>query len=512
MNKTNKALMGTLIGIAAVYAGFSFVLTMLNIYDNDGTALRIVICPFEPFNGWTMPDFIHDAYWGLIGLYGSAGVDGEKSLLTILFAVGFALVAAGCLSKPTWDLRGKEDDPQEYLFTHRPMAFFWCLMIPWNILTAAWGLKKIPVIIPIIFIPFMLPFALIIDMFLAVTYIIAWAVMSARISLLASKDRDTYDKDTQYAVCPKCKRNFYQPYVKCRCGLVMSYPTPNKYGLKYHTCNQGHTIPSINTDGARGRLQAVCPYCKGEMFTHEAKPLVISMVGSVGSGKTTLMISAVESLTALAKEKGVVSEIITGGISVAAQRGKANVTPTQAGELDSEYFFLRSRELPEKEIVINDISGVEFQPDRDKVLFEEYYRYNDGIIFTVDPLEIMALHYSQSPTKGSKNTPVAIMESFYHMYTEINGYGPAVKSTVPFAVVLTKMDDPKVRASVDAAGSPAEFLNKYSHKAIADIAENAFKHVRYFKVASIGDNNNAAEPFIWILGENDQELREKLFK
>jgi phosphomannomutase len=224
-----------------------------------------------------------------------------------------------------------------------------------------------------------------------------------------------------------------------------------------------------------------------------------------------MMLSAVESIAAAAKENGVVAEIMSEGISAAAQRKKANVTPTQVGELDSEYFFLRSRELPEKEIVINDISGVEFQPDRDKILFEEYYTYNDGIIFAIDPLEVMALYHSRSPTKGSKNTPVATMESFYHMYTEINGYGPSVKSTVPFAVVLTKMDDPKVKATI-LDDSPVEFLYKFGHSAIADIAENAFKTVKYFKVASLGENNNAVEPFTWILTENDNDLKEKLFK
>ncbi|MDR0309454.1 MAG: hypothetical protein LBH88_01680 [Candidatus Methanoplasma sp.] len=505
MNRTNMALMGTLIGIAAVYAAISFIFTVLDINEGTGT-FAIVVDPFELF-GRTIGGPIHDAYWSLISIYTD-----QKLPTMALLAAGFGLVVAGCASKPTWNLKGKEDDPKEYLFTHRPKAFLWCLMMPWNILTAAWRLKKVPVILPILLIPFMLPFALMMDVILIVLFVIIWVVMTVRIRLAASEDSATYEKDTQYAVCPKCKRNFYQPNVKCKCGLVVSYPVPNRYGVKYHTCNNGHKMPSTNADGSRAKMQAVCPYCRGEMFTHEAKPIVISLVGSVGSGKTTMMISAVESLSALAKEKGIVSEIISDGISVNAQRRKANVPPTPAGELDSEYFFLRSRDLPEKEVIINDISGTEFHPDRDKILFEEYYRYNDGIIFTRDPLEVMALHHSQSPTKGSKNTPTAILESFYHMYTEINGYGPAVKSTVPFAVVLTKMDDSKVRSYVDAESSPAEFLSKYSHKMISDIAESAFKNVKYFKVASLGDNSNASEPFIWILSESDQGLRDRMFK
>ena len=502
MNRTNRALMGPIVGIALVYVVLSLISTIISI-NNEEYVIKLI--PF--YDGLVMPD----AYWSLIGLYTGIGGEGAKGLITMaLLAVGFLLVAAGCVSKSTFDLKGSEDDPQEYMFTHRPRGFLMCLMIPWNILITTWKLKKIPVIIPIIFLPFIFPFALMMDIVLAVLFVIMWALMTVRIKMAAGKDRETYDRETQYAVCPKCKRNFYQPKVKCSCGLVLSFPVPNEHGVKYHTCNKGHKIPCTDADGARAKLTAVCPHCDAEMLTHDAKPIVLSMVGSVGSGKTTMMLSAIESITSLAKERGIVSEIISSGISVNAQRGRSNVLPTRTGELDSEYFFLRSRDLQEKEIVINDISGVEFQPDRDKVLFEEYYRYNDGIIFAIDPLEVLALHHSQSPTKGSKNTPVAALESFYHMYTEINGYGPAVKSTVPFAIVLTKMDDPRVRSLVNAEASPMEFLNKYSHKMVIDITKSAFKNVRYFTVASFGDNNNAMEPFLWILGENDPDLKKKL--
>ncbi len=509
MNRMNQALMGPLLGIALVYAALSFVYTILNLNDGNFT---VAIDPLGLFEESIIPVALHDAYWELIALYTNLAGDMNLEYVTMaLFTIGFVLVVAGVASKPTRDLRGSDDDPQQYLFTHQPKAFMRCLLIPWNIMVAAWRKKKIPVILPIIFIPFMLPFALLMDVILVVIFVIEWAIMSIRIRLVSSKDKEEYDTETQYAVCPKCKRQFYQPNIKCKCGLMISYPVPNRHGVKFHYCNNGHKIPSTNADGARAKLDASCPFCTSDMTTHEAKPLVISLVGSVGSGKTTLMLSSVEEISMSAKEKGIVSEVITDGISPEKQRRRSNVIPTVAGELDSEYFFLRARDLPEKQVMINDISGLEFQPDSDKILFEEYYRYNDGIILTVDPLEIMALHHSQSPTKGSKDTPVATLESFYHMYTEINGYGPAVKSTVPFAVVLTKMDNPKVKASIEAEGSAQQFLEAYGHKMMVDIIQSAFRNVRYFTVASLGDDSNAAEPFGWILSEGDKDLKIRLF-
>ncbi|MDR1691161.1 MAG: hypothetical protein LBR42_04905, partial [Candidatus Methanoplasma sp.] len=176
MNRTNKALMGTLLGIASVYAVLVFVYTLMNI--NGGT-LTIAFDPFGLLEGSIIPDSVHDAYWGLIGFY-TGFVEGSNAdyLTMALFAAGFALVAAGCASKPTRNVKGSDDDPQEYLFTHRPKAFLRCLMVPWNSIAAAWGFKKVPVVLPIIFIPFMLPFALIMDIILAVLFAIAWLFMT----------------------------------------------------------------------------------------------------------------------------------------------------------------------------------------------------------------------------------------------------------------------------------------------------------------------------------------------
>ncbi|MCL2509980.1 MAG: hypothetical protein FWF07_02755, partial [Methanomassiliicoccaceae archaeon] len=155
MNRTNQALMGALIGIAFVYIFLSFALTVINFYDEKYV---IELIPF--YNSVFMPDVLHTAYWNLIGLY-TGFMDDVRYLTIGFFAIGFALVVGGSVSKPSFDMKGCEDDPKEFLFTHRPNGFRLCLMIPWNILVAAWRLKKVPVILPIIFIPFMLPFAVV---------------------------------------------------------------------------------------------------------------------------------------------------------------------------------------------------------------------------------------------------------------------------------------------------------------------------------------------------------------
>jgi GTPase SAR1 family protein len=503
--------MGTVIGITVMCISLSFLATFLDLLGDgpDGTVITIFNLS-DPLTHWgwlPKSDFGYldslDVYYDLLGGTGAAA--------GVFFLMGFVLTALGCISPISRDVKGSAEDPQEYLFTQRPLSILKALLMPWNIFFTLWDLKKVPVIIAIIFLPFIVPFALIADAYLIVVFLILKGIITLRIKLAASKDIETYDRLTQYAVCPKCKRNFHQPLIKCKCGLVISYPIPNAYGITTHTCNKGHNIPSTNSDGARSRLQAVCPHCRKEIQTHEAKPLVLSLVGATGTGKTTLMLSAVEAISAAAKSKAIVTDIVTEGISQAAQRSKEKVSPTQAGELDSECLFLRSRDLPEKEIIINDISGLEFEPDRDKVLFEEYYKYNDGIVFTIDPLAVLAIYNSQSPSKGSKITPVSTLESFYHMFTEVNAYGPSVKSTVPFAVVFTKMDDPRILSAVNAESSPEKFLNKYGQESFVKILRSTFLNVKYFQVASLGDGVNAIDPFKWILEDNDVDLKVKLF-
>lgn len=522
MNRTNKILMGTVLGITVAYALLSFGYTALNILETS----EFSICLFNPLE--LANDSLSSAYVTLESLLPAAVWNGYSSLtsyyfdpltgylelkyLAVIFtSVGFALTLIGSFSGRSRDLKGPISDPQEFLFTHRPKSFIRCIAMPWNAFASAWSHRKIPVIIPILFLPFMIPFALMMDVGLIILFAVSKGIMGMRIRSASAKDRRSYESTARYAICPKCKKKFRQPRAKCKCGLVIDYPVPDRHGVKYHTCNKGHMVPCTNLNGARSKLGTVCPYCENDIECHEAKPISISMVGPTGSGKTTLMLSAVEGICETAKNKSMTAEIATSGISVNAQRAKSVTPPTIHGELDSECMFIRSRDMPEKEIMFNDISGSEFEPDADKNLFEEYYRYNDGIVFTIDPLSVMAIHNSQSPAKGSKSTPQNAFESFYQMFIEINGHGPSVRSDVLFAAVITKTDNPRVISALAEEKTPEAFLVRYGQENFVKILKSTFTNVRYFETASLGKNVTAIDPVRWILEETDPDLKERLF-
>ena len=285
-----------------------------------------------------------------------------------------------------------------------------------------------------------------------------------------------------------------RPKVKCRCGLDLDYPVPNEYGYKTHYCNKGHSIPC--TAGKRANLRTVCPYCGADIETREAMPVNIALVGAVGAGKTTLMLAAVGAITDAARTRDVTVEAVTPGISKQAVMAKDVAPRTAAGELDTECLFLRSRSMSDKEILINDISGQEFEPREGKALFEEYYNYTDGIVFVFDPLAL---------TRQRKtSTPMEVFESFHFMFTQITGGSPRGSSTVPFAIVATRNDIMSPRLSDSDVRA---YLVENGQEGFVKVAESVFPDTRYFAVSSYGESGEgAARPFWWIVSKTDAEL------
>ncbi|UAL08247.1 MAG: GTPase domain-containing protein [Candidatus Methanogranum gryphiswaldense] len=523
MNKFNMKLFAVPFAITAVYMTLCLVCTITSIQENS----VFDFCLFDPMKVGTLgvanayvslSDIFPEAVWNAFAELPNAlldlidGVMGDyvkRADMAVAFTIiGFILVIAGMLSKVARNCQ-KKDDSREFMFTTRPHAVLKAAAMPWDIFPAMYSHKYVPVIVPIFFLPFIILFALFSMIIILVIFLIEKAVVGVMAKSAYNKDKKEYDALTQYAVCPKCKRKYYQPNVKCKCGLVFEYPVPGVYGIKEHYCVKGHAVPCNNNNGARSKLNMVCPYCNGEIKTHEARPIVFSMVGAEGSGKTTLIVSAAETVCDAAKKKGLYADT-SKGISPAVQGSKDAVAPTIMGELDSECLFVWSREIHDRELVFNDISGKEFEPTDDRSLFQEYYKYSDGFIFAIDPLAVIAFYNSNSTFKSNKTTVTSTLESFYQIYTLINGYGPSVRSAVPMAVVLTKMDNPRVSSAVNAEGSPEAFLEKYGQENFVKIVKSTFDNVKYFSVASLGSNSNAIEPFKWVIDQKDEDFKKIL--
>lgn len=526
MNRTNRNLVAAMAIAATLYLLMSWFYSALRIWDTGAYEF----CAFDLFGpllnadpaAWyldlaaQLPAGIRDAFAGVLStLYwdplAQLGDAVDARLWKLLFGfLGAALALAGMTAKRGMRAPGDADDPQEFLITHRHLAWPQALLLPWNIFPAAWSYHYVPIVIPILLLPFIIPYALMADVVVVIVFAVEQLVIRLRIRSAAKKDDETYREKVGFAVCPQCRAQFVRPRVVCAvCGLEMNYPVPGPHGIKYHTCNKGHRIPCTNKDGIRGRLDAVCPRCGSRIATHEARPLVFGLIGAEGAGKTSLMLAAAENICDSATRRSVTTEAATPGISKQVQAARANIAPTRPGELPSECLFIRSRDLDERELVINDISGQEFEADENRNYFEEYYHYCCGLVFVIDPLDVAAVFNSKSLTKGSKTTPMSVFDSFFQVFSTINGTGPAHVSDVPLAVVLTKNANPAAAAALHGR-APEAFLRDSGQAQFVDTVAASFSRVRYFTADSLKDDDTAAAPFLWILGLVDAELVHQL--
>lgn len=493
MNGINKATVGVVFGIALFYTAVSLVLTVSGTMDAGSATIRLLAPHGDVL-------YIDNGDLGLLSVFDDiyarlAELAGDSDLVpVVLEIIGFLLAAAGMCTSWALGVSGTEN-PAQYLWTHRPNAFARAILAPWGLIPACWGKSKPLVVLPVLVLPLYAPWALAMSAVIVIPFVLMRAIAGARIRSARKKEKSLASAD-RMAVCPKCKRSFDLPKVRCRCGLVLDYPLPNRYGYKVHTCNNGHDIPCVK--GKRSDLRTVCPYCGEPIETREAKPTTFALVGAQGAGKTTLMLAAVSEISQASRSRSIGADPVTPGISKDMVAAKDSIPRSAQGELDSECLFIRSNDLDDRELVFNDISGTEFEPREGKSIFQEYYRYCDGIVFVFD---------ANALSRGRGQTPMEVFDSFYSIYNLVMGVGPGSVSDTPFAVVAAKTDilDHPLRA-----GDVRPFLIDKGQDSFVKTVESVFSDVRYFSVSSIGDSSGAAAPFWWVVGISDPELASKV--
>lgn len=533
MNGTNKTILGTMVGVVSVFLFLSLLKTLSVVFNGDGDlhlyifdVVGLAIALIDPgFTGSyaeslfiNAPELAGSLWESYEGLIRSIYVEpfeviteqlGEELWMTILVTVGAISTLVGMSVGPWGDVSGTEEDPREYLLTHRPKAVLWAAEFPWNILYVCWSRRKATIAIPLLFLPLVAMFAAPLMLVSVVTWFIARAVVGCKIRSAARKERELYD-NVGFGVCPECRGRFEHPLAAChRCELVFDYPFPDVHGYKHQYCNNGHMIPCRNEKGARSTLVAVCPRCGQKIKTCEARPHVFSFVGASGSGKTSLMLATAGSMMESSRITGITAET-SEGLSADRIAKMTSEGPTEPGARASDCMYLRRRDLRDREIVFNDISGAEFEAVEDRDFFEEYYGYGEGIVFVIDPAEVSAVYLSKSLTKGTKVTPKSTFDTFFQIFSTITGGGPSSVSDIPFAIVLTRAKQPRVVNKIGDM-TPEEFLRDNGQEEFVETVDMLFSDVRYFYVDTVDDPDSAVTPFKWMIGNSDPELYSALW-
>ncbi len=515
MNRINKQISGVLFGIGIAYITVCMLVSSYYQYMHPETGFAFFILfptealftseVFKPENLFISMDFLSDLVNQVMSVL-KKEVELEPSIWAIVAisftALGWILTVAGCFTNESKNVTSNNDEPKEKLFTHRSNAIVRTLATPVNILVSAWNSNKLLLILFIPFIPAMIPFIVLFDLAIIVPFILLRLIFALKIKSAASKEKKYYEKEVEYAICHKCKRNLTYPDMVCKCGQVMRYPVPNEYGTKYHTCNKGHDFPCVYNKGERGKLNMVCRFCNEPLNTHEARPLVVSSVGAVDSGKTTLMLGSIRNLIELGSSKNFVIESGSKGVSEEVLKSKTSVR-TPIGERDSDCVFIQSPDFHEKQIVFNDISGKEYEAYENKNLFEEYFSYTDGFIFSIDGSIL------KSDVKKSLNA----FSTFLGMLHNITGSSPASISKTPLAIVVTKADSNPIKGEIQLSETVLgdseirAYLLKNGHDEFIKLAESQFMEIRYFATSIVGGTNKGSDmPIRWILSAADKDL------
>ena len=459
MGPTNEIAIAAAYIPALAYAGLALLFTALTFGGDAATVIPGIARVEGPYSG-----FLSGQPWGVFAA-----------------AAGFALSAAGMLTSEPLDVLGR-NDPVQYLWTHRPNAFVRCIAAPWGLITSAWKRNRYLAAVPIALLPLYAVWSAVLSAALAIPFAAVWAAVSHGISKARKKERLAYRTSTRFAVCPGCRRKFPRPQVQCECGAILDYPVPGIFGIKSQTCNSGHEIPCIH--GMRGGLKTQCPYCHEFIPTRESYPVCVSLVGAPKSGKTTLMLASAETIMSAAKMIDIPSEAATEGLSPDAIASRDSAMPTQAGAVGSECLFLKPLSGTGYEIVYSDIAGAEFAAKKGKDLFEEYYKYTDGIIFVFDPGTL------RSGCEGL----MEVFNSFYGMFSTIRGMRPGEPSDIRFAVTASKKDVSGLENS-----DVREYILRNGGEAFVRSAETLFEQVGYFSECGVGKRpKTSAAPVLWI--------------
>ena len=458
MGTANKTIITAIYVPALVYAGLALFLTIMTFGSEPATVIPGIAKLSGPYSG-----LLSEQPWGLY-----------------VAIIGFALSAAGMFTSEPLDVLGDQNRVQ-YLWTHRPYAPLICVAAPWGLISSAWKRNKFYAVAPIIALPLYAVWSAIISVALIIPFAIAWAVVSHSISKARKKERLEYRTSTRFAVCPSCRRKFSRPLVVSD-GEMIDYPIPGKYGIKCQTTNKGRKIPC--THGTRGMLETKCPHCLQLIPTRESYPVCISLAGASGAGKTTLMLASAEMIMAAAKKIDITSETPTAGLSPDIIACRDSAHPTEPGAVNSECLFLKPLSGTGSEIVYSDISGSEFLARKDKDLFEEYYKYTDGIVFVFDPRF----------ARTNMADLIDAFNSFYGMFSTIRGIAPGEPAPIRFAMVASKKDISGMENSDVRA-----YLHKNGGDALIRTVETLFEDVRYFSECGVGNRpKTAAAPILWI--------------
>jgi len=362
-----------------------------------------------------------------------------------------------------------------------------------------------------------------------------------------------------FIACHDCKEKMLIPTYICNaCGEKHSVLTPGTYGILKRTCNCGEKLPTTFFYKINGKyrrdLDAICPICEHSLADRETVPICIPIVGGRSVGKTSFITAFSHNfIETLAPSKGwiidsydsakddiykeIVHDYNTGNTRMTDRPHDIN----KASSVSFSFFIKGTVFQPERLVHIYDIAGEVFTDNIENEM-QKQYEYCHGIVFVVDPLSIPNIRYrcesdlSPEDVAGIGTADINnVVDSFLNKLREVTGLSENKMSSVPLAVVISKIDSGGLFAELGQgaikafiATDPAKFNNEQDvqdylcRKFLKDNGMEAFlnnviikfKNNRFFACTAIGHARDKGvyrpkgimKPMEWLFRNADSKM------
>lgn len=362
-----------------------------------------------------------------------------------------------------------------------------------------------------------------------------------------------------FTACHECKEKMLIPtYICPSCGEKHSVLTPGVYGILKRTCNCGEKLPTaffVKVNGKHRRdLDAICPNCEHPLTDRETVPICIPIVGGRSVGKTAFITAfSHDFIETVAPSKGwdidsynsdkeaiyqeIVDDYNTGSTRMTDRAHDIN----KASSVSFSFFVKGNDFQPERLVHIYDIAGEVFTDNNENEM-QKQYEYCHGIVLIIDPLSIPSIRYrcesdlSPEDVAGIGTADInSVVDSFLNKLREVTGLTDNKMSSVPLAVVISKIDSGGLFAELGQgaikaliASNPVKYSNEQDvqdylcRKFLKDNGMEAFlnnvnikfKNNRFFACTAIGHARDKGvyrpkgimKPMEWLFRNADSKM------
>jgi len=324
---------------------------------------------------------------------------------------------------------------------------------------------------------------------------------------------DKFIRKTQY--CPHCYETFTLPKFVCpSCGKVHDQLLPGRCGILFVRCGCNRVFLPCASFTGRSFLASKCPKCSGDLPAANPRHFSITVMGGNNSGKAAFLSAFLYLYKSVIRRKHFLTI-----------EGKPDVYFNELNEMyhsgnpsdnkeSRTYSIIHKYGKMKTDILTLYDTLAKFIVTDSYPRSPKYFGFSNGIILIIDPLSVQHVQREFKDEKGVEarydphdDTNQMIVQ-FIDKYNTICGSSSGVISSIPVAVVISKVDVDNVKREISMdkikalySENPSlynrdknvardqicrEYLTKVGLVNVLHNIEANFSNVSFFPVSALG--------------------------